>query len=102
MRYAMFSASPIQKPIVVSEILAKPFKVSSRMNTIVEDSVAIDEGVIDVEGFDLPLASMIQKYPSLPVLKGIEGGESGAGVPFLKRARTKIARSKSMSFLQRL
>jgi hypothetical protein len=99
MRIAMFSSAPRQKPSIPKPTVRFSSKV--QLETIFE-SKSVDVGVVDVEGVDVPLNSLIQRIPSLPELNGKELEGATAGVPaFLKRARSKIARSKSMSFLVR-
>ena len=102
MKIAMFAPAPAQRPLIPSSISKVKFSSNFQLETILE-SQSIDPGVIDVEGFKVPLMNMIERNPALPALNGkdIEGGAASSVPAFLKRARSKIARSKSMSFLQR-
>jgi len=72
----------------------------------------VDEGVLEIEAANVPLASLIIKSPSLPALSRmnsmrIANGDSAADITdkkmgILKRAisrsKFRVSRSKSMSF----
>lgn len=99
MRLAMFSPSPRSRPLI-PPIPIKNSQSKIQLETIVESHrIELALGVVDVERVNVPLMSMIERSPSLPALNVKEGGSASTVPAFLKRARSKIARSKSMQFM---
>lgn len=124
MRYAMFDVAPVQRmtappasaPVTSAtpqpQGSANPTKTSSvtHLVPILESYETVDAGVYTVGCEHVPLSTLVSKYPALPALhrsgavkdEEIEQRDSRADVPgLLKRTRSRLARSKSMSFLFR-